>query len=278
MLCSTEARSRPGSCGPVHDSRRSATTLPLCARYLGVVLARLEVGGPGDDVSAARCVQWAVGLLAGGELEMLGAWLSLSDDARPGQQLFADLKDRGVEAIRFVISPDPTKARVDAVVAYPRVKVLPSFEALLRESLLQVGPTHRRAVGRALRLAVTAESLDSAAGALSAFAADSLGDRYSMLVDRWHRALADSEPFFALSPRQRRMLLLGDELVRQSHVRLRRSLSRPGILPSSERVTSLVEATLSGIGHSLPRWSAARGLAAARYSGRPVAARLAAHS
>lgn len=224
-------------------------SLPLCADYFGVMLDRLDVRIQGDDVPPVHSVQWAVGLLADGELEMLGAWSSPCDDAGHEQQLFANLADRGVEEIRFVISPDPSMTRADALPAYPRVKVLPSFEALLRECLLQVAPSHRRAVGSALRPLVAAESLD----ALDTFAASGLGRRYSALVDRWHRALADAEPFFALSPRHRRTLLLGDELVRTTHERLRRAFSRPGILPSSAKVSSMVEVALSRIGHRLPR-------------------------
>lgn len=275
MLCSTEARSLD-SHDSVHDSQRSAVVLPLCARYLGVMLARRDVGVRGDDVSAAHSVHWAVGLLADGELEVVGAWLSPCDDARPVQQLFADLKDRGVEAIRFVLSPDPTMTRVDALAAYPRVKVLPSFEALLRESLLQVAPSHRRAVGSVLRSLVTAEALDSAMDALDSFAAGTLGCRHSALVERWHRALVESEPFFALSPRHRRLLLLGDELVRETQARLQRALSRPGSLPSSQRVTSLVETALSRVGHRLPRHSAAHGCDVVGSSVRLVAGPLAA--
>jgi putative transposase len=274
MLCSTEARSLASS-GSVHAAPRSTATLPLCARYLGVMLARLDVGGRDDDVSAAHCVQWAVGLLADGELEMLGAWLSPADHARPGQ-MFADLKDRGVEAVRFVVSPDPAMTRVDVVAAYPRVAVLPSFEALLRACMLQVAPSHRRAVGGALRLLSTADSLELATGALETFAASLLGRRYPALVDRWHRALVELEPVFALGSRQRRMLLLGDELVRGIHERLRRSLSGSGTLPSSARVSSLVEASLARIGHRLPKHKATLGSDVVGYSVRPVAGSLAA--
>jgi putative transposase len=276
MLCPPEARSLRFSCGSVHDSRRSAVTLPLCARYFSVTLDTLDVCVQGDDGPDVHSVQWAMGVLADGELEMLGAWLSTCDDARLGQQLFADLRCRGVEAVRFFISADSAANRVDELAAYPRAKVLPSFEALLRESLLQVAPSHRAAVGSALRLLTAAESLESAELALDTFAAGALGRRYPALVDRWHRALVDSRLFFALGPRHRRLLLLWDEFVRESHVRLQRALSRPGSLPSSQRVTSLVEAALSRIGHSLPRQRRALGRDAVGHSVRPMAGPLAA--
>jgi hypothetical protein len=251
-------------------------TLPLCASYFSVILNRLDVRVQGANGLAVHCAPLAVGLLPDGELEMLGAWLSSCDDARPWQQPLADLKARGVEAVRFVISPDPAVTRVDAVPAYPRVAVLPSFEALLRVCMLQVAPPHRRAVGSALRQLSTADSLELATGALDTFAASLLGRRYPALVDRWQRALVELEPVFALGSRQRRMLLLADQLVWDIHERLRRSLSRPGILPNSVRVSSLVEASLARIGHRLPTHKATLGSDVVGYSVRPVAGPLAA--
>jgi putative transposase len=253
-----------------------STTLPLCASYVSVILNRLDVRVEGASGLAVHCAQWAVGLLPDGELEMLGAWLSPSDHARHWQQPFADLKVRGVESVRFVVSPDPAMARGDAVAAYPRVAVLPSFEALLRACMLQIAPSHRRAVGNALRLLSAAESLDLATAALDTFAASLLGRSFPALVDRWRRALVELEPVFALGSRQRRMLLLADQLVRDIHGRLRRSLSRSGTLPSSARVSSLVEASLVRIGHRLPTHKATLGSDVVGYSVRPVAGPLAA--
>jgi putative transposase len=251
-------------------------TLPLCASYFSVIINRLDVRVQGDSGRAVHCAQWAVGLLPDGELEMLGAWSAPGEDTRAGRQILEDLKVRGVEAVRFVISPDPAVTRVDAVPAYPRGRVLLSVEASLRESLLEVAPSHRRVVGQALRLLIAAESLESAAVALDAFAASSLGARYPAVVDRWQRALVEFEPVFALGSRQRRMLLLADRLVRDIHERVRRSLSRPGTLPSSARVSSLVEASLARIGHRLPTHKATLGSDVVGYSVRPVAGSLAA--
>lgn len=249
--------------------------LPLCASYFSLMLDSLDVRVLGEDGPEVHRVQWAVGVLADGEVEMLGAWSSPCGGGGAGQ-LFANLKDRGVEAVRFFISADPAATRVDALAAYPRTKVLPSFEALLRQSLRQVGPTHRRAVGSALRHVITAQSLDSAAVALDTFAAGRVGARYGALVDRWNRALVDAAPFLAVDPRQRRLLVLGDELVRDIHGRLGRSLSRPGSLPSSASVSSLVEASLARIGHRLPQHKATLGSDVVGYSVRPVAGALAA--
>jgi hypothetical protein len=250
--------------------------LPLCAGYFGVMLDRLDLHQHGDDGQTMCRVHWAIGLLADGELERLGAWLSPCDDAGSEQRAFAELRDRGVETIRFVIGHDRAVTRVDASAAYPRSRMLASFEALLRECLLQVAPSHRRAVGSVLRSAITADSLDSAHDALDSFASSAVGHRYSALADRWHSALLDAEPFFALSARQRRMLSLGDALARDIHGRLRRSLSRRGALPSSASVSALVDVALARIGHRLPKHKTTLGSDVVGHSGRPVTGALAA--
>jgi putative transposase len=245
--------------------------LPLCAAYFCVMIDRLETSIQCDEGPAMHSVHWAVGLLADGELETLGARVSPCEDMSAGRRLFADLKERGVEAIRFVVSPDALVSRVDTLLAFPRATVLPSFETLLRECLREVAPSHRGVVRGALRSVVDAESLHSAQGALSSFAAGPLGHRYPALVERWHRVLVDSSPFFALSPRHRRALLLADGLVPEIHERVRRALSRPGMLPSSSSVSARVEVALARIGHRLASQIVPRRIGTARSPGGRVA-------
>jgi transposase-like protein len=250
--------------------------LPLCAAYFGVMIDRLEASIQCDEGPAMHSVCWAVGLLADGELETLGAWVSPCDDESSVRRLFADLKDRGVEAVRFVVGPDALVSRVHALAAFPRARVLPSFESLLRQCLREVAPTHKGVVRGALRSVVDAESLHSVQDALSSFAAGPLGRRYAALVERWHRVMVDSSPFFALSPRHRRALSLVDGLVPEIHERVRRAHSRPGMLPSSSSVSALVEVALARIGHRLPSQTVPRRIGVVRYGGRPAAASLAA--
>jgi transposase-like protein len=257
--------------------RGLSLSLPLCESYFGVVLDRLEVRVLGLEGTLVQSVQWALGLLPDGELEVLGAWQAVCDDTRRGKKLFADLKDRGVETVRFVIGSDTTMTRVDALAAFPRVKLLPSFEGLLRESLAQVAPSHRRALGDALRLLLAAGSLLSANGALDAVAA-TWEHRYPTLIGRWHRALEDLEPLYASSARQRHLLLLADELARDVHVRLRRALPREEVFHSSADVLLQVERSLSRVGHTLVRRRGVLRFGAAGHLSRRVDGRLAACS
>jgi transposase-like protein len=251
-------------------ARGVSLPLPLCGSYFSVVLDRLEVLGP--EGPSVHSVQWALGLLPDGELEVLGAWQAAT---RRGEKLFAELRDRGVEAIHFVIDSDPAVTQVDALAAFPQVKVLPSFDGLLRESLAQVAPSHRRAVGEALRLLLAAQSPDSANGAFDAFAS-TWEHRYPTLIGRWHRALEDLEPLYASSARQRHLLLLADELARDVHDRLRRALSRKETFHSSAEVFLRVEALLSQVGHRLARRSGELGFGAAGHLSRRVDGRFAA--
>jgi putative transposase len=249
--------------------------LPLCANYFSVMLDSLQVQVQCEEGLVMHSVEWALGMLHDGEVEVLGAWPASCDDTGLGRKVFADLKDRGVEAIRFVIGSDPTLSRVDALAAFPRVRVLPSFEGLLRETLLQVSPAHKRAVGAALRRVLAAESLDSANSALDSFAAR-WEHQYSTLVGLWQRALEDSQALYALSSRHRHLLLLADEMVVSIHERVRRARSRKEPFHSSAEVFLLVEAVLSQVGHRLARRSGTLGFGAGGHLSRRVDARVAA--
>jgi transposase-like protein len=191
-----------------------------------------------------------VGLLADGELEMLTAWSTLGDDEQHGRRVFAEFKERGVEAIRFVICPDAMRA--DALAAYPNAKFLPSFEDLLGQSLVEVAPAHRAAMRSMLLALFAAPSPQSAAHTLDTIASSTMGVRYRELVERWHRALVEAAPLYGLSRLHRRRLLIADGLVRNTRLRLRRTLLRRGALVRWASVSSVVEVALSRVGQRLP--------------------------
>jgi transposase-like protein len=225
--------------------------LPLCASYFCVMLDRLDLRPQGNESPAVNCLHWAVGLLADGELEMLTAWLSPCDDEPPGRQLFAELKHRGVEEIRFCSGPESMRA--DALAAYPCAKVVPSFGALVGQSLTAVAPSHRRAVRSVLHALFVAPSSQSAHGALDAFAGSALGCRYRELVELWERALVEMTPLYCLGLRHRRRLLIADGHVRNTRLRLRRTLLRQRTSGRCASVSSVVEVALSRVGQRPPR-------------------------
>jgi len=239
----------------MNTSPNRLQTLPLCARYFCVLLDELKVGTCSGAESELQRVQWALGVLADSGVEVIGAWVTPGDEPGSWRHRFAEMQARGVESMRFVVGPQLALARIDALTVWPRSRFLPSFEALMRECLRQMGPSRRRGLDSALRVVVAAPSFDAALVALDSIAAD----LPASLVDRWQAALVDAAPFFELSPAQRRLLVRGDAVAKNLHERLLRSLARAESLPSSVNVLRRVEAALAQIGPRLEAHTPVRG-------------------
>jgi hypothetical protein len=111
-------------------------SFPLCRRYRLVCLERLTVRAVQKGVASDRTLCWAFGMLADGEYEVLGVWPELLSCRSSWQQVFADLKARGVERIQFVSSSESAPFRSVLGTAYPGVKVLPPVSRLETVSAL----------------------------------------------------------------------------------------------------------------------------------------------
>lgn len=117
----------------------SLQQLPLCESYS---LAQLESLPLGSERGSGCCVaQWALGTLRSGEREVLGLWLRAAVD---WPIVFENLRDRGVNEIRHVVSTDPTLvcvARLHAI-------VVPSATSIWQDS--QVGSRYGHRFQRSL--------------------------------------------------------------------------------------------------------------------------------
>lgn len=140
------------------------SALPSCRSYVAVlfspILVQLSpVGGAADPRSEPML--WALGILADGLPDYLGAW-QLSGPKGPGWgAIVDDLKRRGVVRVRFVIGPDPVDIEAALLAQYgdgnrkPDCTVLPSsgptVESAFVEGLL---PGHRPYIDRAREVAI----------------------------------------------------------------------------------------------------------------------------
>lgn len=125
--------------------------LPLCGRYLVVCAGSLSSQVLAEESDTPLSFVWAVGALANGETEILGAWPS-ADEGRPAWDLFtADIRCRGVEQIRVLVTEDAGALAAD----FPGEPALVSRLACTPESLSSLGlaARHRRIVVRTSLLA-----------------------------------------------------------------------------------------------------------------------------
>ena len=125
--------------------------LPLCSSYLSVHMEALlmHVRQPGSTQELS--VHWALGALADGQLDILGVWLELGEGDMLWRAVFADLKVRGVETMRFLTGIDPAVIGASLFESYPRTVALTSIGRSIRrfEADLIVTPRLHRIVHRA---------------------------------------------------------------------------------------------------------------------------------
>ncbi len=80
---------------------------PLCRSYLLVLFDSVSVAPKTHDcVCPGWLSHWALGVLPGGDAEVLGAWTASQSDGPVWSQVFGELADRGVERIGFVVAAE----------------------------------------------------------------------------------------------------------------------------------------------------------------------------
>lgn len=178
---------------------------PLCAQYL-VVIFESQLVAIRTDAVRQHEVRWAIGVVADGQSEVLGAWC----DSVPGicnwAAVFADLMRRGVKRIVFVLGDDSSFLSGAARMSYPATKVFPSVWTIMRRSAAEVALSNRRSARQVLSGFRTARSAPAARAMLTSTTAGPLGARYPSAIALWSRALPQLEPRYALTPSRQRCI------------------------------------------------------------------------
>jgi transposase-like protein len=153
------------------------------------------------------------------------------------QQVFEDLRVRGVERTRFVATTEPTAAHL----TLPGATVVPSVGQLLRHGLASVAPRDRRSAANVLSALRAAGSAQAARTALANLSASQWGKQYPAAVESWQASLLQLAPFFALAPRLRRIMLSADEAAQRMQGHLIRAVGRHGCFDDREAAVSFLE-------------------------------------
>ena len=187
---------------------------PLCDRYLAIFLGAQTVHVQEGSAVLGKAARWALGVLADGQHEMVGVWLETRSNVLSRQEVFDDLKLRGVREIRFVVSSEAGQLRADKWARYFDAEVLSLPGRYMRQSPEQSAPRRHSFgaddLGR-LRASVTGEA---ARAALADLTSSSWGAANPDVVARLGAALTQLAPYYALQPRLRRLLLAEDESAR----------------------------------------------------------------
>ena len=98
-------------------------TWPLCRSYLFVQVEAVAVHiATAGDVRFERTLSWALGVLPGGDTEVLGVWSEPDAHQSALEHGLGDLKLRGVELIKFVAASEPALRAIQA--SFPQAAVL----------------------------------------------------------------------------------------------------------------------------------------------------------
>jgi hypothetical protein len=99
---------------------------PLCRRYLLVIFESLPIYVEEGGVVYGRPLHWALGALADGQYEVSGVWSEPVSNLSNWEEIFKDLRVRGVEKIRFVLNGESVALDSVLSTAYPGAVPLPA--------------------------------------------------------------------------------------------------------------------------------------------------------
>lgn len=208
-------------------------TRPLCRTYLLLLFETLSLqvndGGP----ACVRALRWAFGVLPDGQHEVLGAWLAPEAQEAGWQEVFEDIKVRGVEKIGFVASNEPATVHAVVRAVYPSATSLPSIGQLLTPEPFR--PRYRDPQ------ACDVAGLDRAAlAALAGVAVTRFDSKHPVALQRRRAAVQQLGSFNALPPRIRGFLLASEVTLQQLQRSASRAITRHGPFADGSAATALV--------------------------------------
>lgn len=221
--------------------RHDSCAMPLCCDYLCAHFEAqsVEVQALGGG-SAQLTVSWAVGVLANGDWEALGAWPGAAVGPAFWRDVWEDFDSRGVAKIALVCAAD-----VDARALGPGVRVLPPFRSVLGPRYLSPGSRVGVLQAEARRLVREASGVRAARIALEHVLAKSGAGRAAVLSPDWPEVLEQLRPFYALRLHRRALVRAGDEYLEQLGWSLRRAVVRHDPFADLAAAVSFVAQTIS---------------------------------
>lgn len=190
-------------------------------------------------------VHWMVGNLSRNESETLGVWARTESASPDWKDALVELRDRGVERIRFALNSDLAGFRENLRARFLGATPLPSFAQLLDRSVSQVAARHRSPVAERLRAIIETESSPEARATLAEFESSRWGARYPALGADWRIALEQGWALWSLAPTLRREVLSGDGKAAALNRSLRKAVDRHGGFADAGEASAFIHAVLA---------------------------------
>lgn len=217
------------------------TRMALCWRYCSAHFDdQLVQVLTADGRSRELTVSWAVGVLADGDWEALGAWPRSAVGSAFWRGVWEDLDDRGVDKISLVCAAD-----LDARALCPGVKVLPPFRGILGQGAVPATSSVGVLFAEARRAVRKASGVRAARISLEHLLAKSEAGRAAVWSSDWPEVLEQFKPCYALRPNRRAVVRQGDEYLEQLGCSLRRAVARHGPFADPAAAALFVAQTIS---------------------------------
>jgi len=229
------------SSGPFAGSPDLWHSTALCWHYVSAHCEEQCVQGlTATGTSCEFTVTWAVGVIADGEWEALGAWPGAAIGSAFWRGVWEDFDSRGVDKISLVSAAD-----IDARTLCPGAKVLPRFRGILGQGHVPANSRVGVLRAEARRAVREASSVRAARIALERLLAKSGTVRAAVLSPNWPEVLEQFRPFYALRPHRRALVCAGDQYLERLGLSLNRAVARHGPFADLATAVSFVAQTTS---------------------------------
>jgi putative transposase len=223
------------------DLRREALdwqSRALDPSYPIVVFERVRVKWRDGAAVRNRVCQFALGFQTSGPKEVLGLWFEDGDEHAFWAGVLADLKNRGVMDLLYLVGSSPHLAAARAE-AFPAALALPSVGDYVRQSLELAVTKDRSLMAKALRQIHGARNAADAGAALARFETDRLGQKYPAVAPLWQRHWTELAPFFDVPLEVRRVMAstFAADALRRGYAR---TLRAHGHMTSTADATALM--------------------------------------
>ena len=234
------------------DLRREALdwqSRALEPSYPIIVFERLRVKWRDGATARNRVCHFALGFQSHGPKEVLGLWFEGEDERAFWTDVLADLKQRGVIDVLYVIGSSPHLAAARPL-AFPAAHTLPNVGDVVRQSLELAVTKDRSALQTALRAIHGARNAQDALANLMRFESDRFGQKYPAIAPLWHRHWPNLAPFFDVPLEIRRVMAstYAADALRRGYAR---TLRGHGHMTSTDDATALMYLVVR---ESLRKW------------------------
>lgn len=187
--------------------------------------------------SGQKALYNIIGIDVEGKKEVLGFWLSETENSREWLQILEELKRRGLEDILFM-SLDGLPGLEDAIkVAYPQTNLQRCIVHLMRGSTRYIPRKNWAGFAKDIKAVYRAVSLDEAHGLFDTF--KNKWAQYGAAVAVWEKNWQSVENLFTY-PSDIRKIIYTTNTIESYHNQLRKVTQRKGAFPNESALYKVV--------------------------------------